>query len=76
MSERRSKVLALRVDRIRCGGRGMCAEILPEMIELDPWGYPIVRRGVISDDLLPHARRAVKDCPVLALRLVAEANAV
>jgi ferredoxin len=57
------------VDRIRCDGFGMCAELLPEIIELDDWGYPIVAAGAVPDDLLEHARRAVAVCPVLALRL-------
>jgi len=57
------------VDRIRCDGFGMCAELLPELIELDDWGYPIVLAGAVPDDLLDHARRAVAVCPVLALRL-------
>ena len=60
----------LAIDRIRCDGYGMCAEMFPEGIELDDWGYPIRREGVIPDGLLPHARRAVDVCPVLALRLV------
>jgi 4Fe-4S single cluster domain len=33
------------VNRIVCDGFGMCAELLPELIELDDWGYPIVRAG-------------------------------
>jgi ferredoxin len=57
------------VDRIACDGFGMCAELLPELIELDDWGYPIVRAGGVPDELLGHARRAVTVCPVLALRL-------
>jgi ferredoxin len=57
------------VDRIVCDGFGMCAELLPELIELDDWGYPIVRPGGVPDELLDHARRAVAVCPVLALRL-------
>jgi ferredoxin len=57
------------VDRIRCDGYGMCAELLPEMIELDDWGYPIVSASAVPDDLLEHARRAVAACPLLALRL-------
>lgn len=57
------------VDRIRCDGFGMCAELLPELIELDDWGYPIVVAGVVPGPLLEHARRAVAVCPVLALRL-------
>ncbi len=57
------------VDRIRCDGFGMCAELLPELIELDDWGYPIISAGSVPDELLDHARRAVAVCPVLALRL-------
>lgn len=59
----------LRLDPIRCDGYGMCAELLPELITLDDWGYPIIRPGPIPDRLLEHARRAVDVCPVLALRL-------
>jgi ferredoxin len=61
--------MELVVDRIACDGFGMCAELLPEMIELDDWGYPIVRDGGVPGALLDHARRAVAVCPVLALRL-------
>ena len=57
------------VNRIACDGYGMCAELLPELIDLDDWGYPIIRAGGVPDSLLDHARRAVAVCPVLALRL-------
>ncbi len=57
----------LRVNPIACTGHGVCAELLPELIELDPWGYPIVPRAELSDDALPLARRAVASCPALAL---------
>jgi ferredoxin len=63
--------VTIQVDRIRCDGYGMCAELLPEMIELDDWGYPIVRPGSVPDGLLEHARRAIEVCPVLAFRLQA-----
>jgi ferredoxin len=66
---RPSEAMTMAVDRIRCDGFGMCAELLPELIELDDWGYPIVAGGAVPDDLLEHARRAVAACPVLALRL-------
>ena len=59
----------LAVDRIRCDGHGMCAELLPELIRLDDWGYPIIATGPIPDHLLPLAKRAVDQCPVLALAL-------
>ncbi len=57
------------VDRIACDGYGMCAELLPELIDLDDWGYPIVAEGGVPNELLDHARRAVAVCPVLALKL-------
>jgi ferredoxin len=63
----------LRVDRIRCDGHGLCAELLPELIGLDDWGYPILRDGSVPSHLLDHARRAVDACPVLALRLQKDA---
>lgn len=66
----------LTIDRIRCDGYGMCAEMFPEGIELDDWGYPILRPGVIPDGLIPLARQAVDVCPVLALRLAAGTSAV
>jgi ferredoxin len=66
---RQADQAAIVVDRIRCDGYGMCAELLPEMVELDDWGYPIVSAAAVPDDLLEHARRAVAACPLLALRL-------
>ena len=64
----------LAIDRIRCDGHGMCAELLPELIELDDWGYPILRSASVPADLEALARRAVAVCPVLALKLSAEAR--
>ncbi len=60
----------LRVDRIACTGHGVCAELLPERVQLDEWGYPLVSSEPVPADLVKHARRAVSDCPALALRLV------
>jgi ferredoxin len=57
------------VDRIKCDGRGLCAELLPELIRLDDWGYPILAPGAVPERLLPLAQRAVEDCPVLAIAL-------
>ena len=59
------------VDPIMCDGHGMCAELLPELIELDDWGYPIMRDPQVPASLEALARRAVATCPVLALRLAA-----
>jgi ferredoxin len=59
----------LRVDWPGCAGRGVCHELLPELVELDQWGYPIVT-GAVPHALLGPARLAVSMCPQLALRLV------
>lgn len=59
----------LGIDRIACDGRGMCAELFPERIDLDEWGYPVIADPDVPAALLGHARRAVAACPVLALRL-------
>ncbi|MEY9875606.1 ferredoxin [Streptacidiphilus sp. MAP12-33] len=65
----RSRELTLRIDRIACEGHGACAELLPELLTLDEWGYPVVHSATVPADLTAHARRAVAACPVLALRL-------
>jgi ferredoxin len=64
-----TRQLELVVDRIKCDGRGLCAEILPELIRLDSWGYPILAPGPIPSHLMGLAERAVDDCPVLAIAL-------
>lgn len=63
------------IDRIRCDGHGLCAELLPEMITLDDWGYPIVKGGAVPPRLVEHAQRAVDACPVLAIRLARRSQA-
>ena len=59
----------LRVNPIACDGHGLCAELLPERVHLDDWGFPIVDAEPVSGDVEAHARRAVAACPTLALRL-------
>jgi len=60
----------LRVNPILCSGHGLCAELLPEQITLDEWGYPILSDEPVPRGLSKLARRAVIDCPALALALV------
>ena len=61
--------LELTVDPVACDGYGSCAELFPEWIELDEWGYPIIRNEPIPGELLGHAEAAVSGCPKLALLL-------
>jgi ferredoxin len=62
----------LRVNPIACEAHGMCAEVLPERITLDEWGYPLLDSSPLPDALLEHARRAAQACPTLALLLERE----
>ncbi len=61
--------MKLRVNPILCDGYGHCAELLPELVELDEWGYPIMPREPVARALESAAERAVKMCPRLALSL-------
>ncbi len=60
---------SLRLNPIACDAHGLCAELLPERITLDDWGYPIIDQRPIPAELEAHARRAVDACPTLALAL-------
>ncbi len=60
---------SLVVNPIACDGHGICAELLPELIQLDDWGYPIIDPSAVPPHLESLARRAVAACPTLALRL-------
>jgi ferredoxin len=57
------------VNPIACSGHGLCAELLPELITLDEWGYPVIADQPVPARLAKEVRRAVTDCPALALRL-------
>lgn len=62
-------LMEIRVNPIGCLGHGLCAELLPERIRLDEWGYPIVEPGEVPPELEDLARRAADACPTLALLL-------
>ena len=67
-----SRERTIRVDPIACDGHGLCAELFPEWIELDDWGYPIINPAPVPPGLEAHADRAIKECPKVALRFVVE----
>jgi ferredoxin len=62
-------MIRLTVDPIACDAYGYCAELLPEAISLDEWGYPMVDGKPLPPDLLDAAKRAVRDCPRRAVVL-------
>ena len=61
--------LKVRVNPIQCAAHGLCAELLPERITLDEWGYPILDGPALSPEMVKIARRAANACPTLALIL-------
>jgi ferredoxin len=59
--------LRITIDPVACTAYGYCAELLPEAISLDEWGYPIVDNRPLPADLMALARRAARDCPTRAI---------
>ena len=59
----------LTVDWTRCRGHGLCAHIVPELMQLDEQGYPVMLDMPVPPWLEHGARRAADMCPGLALRL-------
>jgi ferredoxin len=61
--------MRVRVNPIDCVAHGVCAELLPEWVELDEWGYPVVDDQPVPHQLHSHARRAAAACPARAIVL-------
>jgi NADH:ubiquinone oxidoreductase subunit F (NADH-binding)/ferredoxin len=60
----------LAIDWTRCRGHGLCAHIVPELVQLDRQGFPEMLDMPVPPWLERRARQAVEMCPALALRLV------
>lgn len=69
MSTRTAVALRVRVDPVACEAYGYCAELLPERVTLDEWGYPVVDRAPVGADLVELATRAAAECPRRAFLL-------
>ncbi|MER6910912.1 ferredoxin [Streptomyces sp. NPDC000594] len=57
------------IDWTLCQGHGLCADIVPELIRINPDGYPSVADAVVPTHLRDGAQRAVRRCPALAMRI-------
>ncbi len=69
-------MMRLIVDPVVCAGYGICHELLPEVIDLDDWGFPLLRTtgpdrtsAAVPRAAERHAKRAAAACPKLALRV-------
>jgi ferredoxin len=55
------------IDRSLCSGFGACAELAPEIFEVDDGGLASLRLGTSSDDAVLDAANA---CPMAAISVV------
>ncbi|MDQ1545423.1 MAG: ferredoxin [Actinomycetota bacterium] len=73
----------LHIDWTKCDGRGLCTELIPDLLARDKWGYPIAKTGdpaarsnvAVPGSRLAAAGDAVDLCPLLALKLIAPTDA-
>jgi ferredoxin len=71
------QITRLHIDWTACDGRGLCTELLPELLGRDEWGYPVPRTGkdpAVPEQLIDVARFAVTHCPRLALRVLDDSS--
>ncbi|GAB2837765.1 NADH-quinone oxidoreductase subunit NuoF family protein [Actinoallomurus bryophytorum] len=61
--------LRMTVDWTRCAGHGLCKHLVPELIQLDEHGFPVISNAGVPRRLVGDARQAIEMCPALALRL-------
>jgi NADH:ubiquinone oxidoreductase subunit F (NADH-binding)/ferredoxin len=59
----------LTVDWTRCQGHGLCARLVPELVQLDEHGYPKLLDAPVPFWLTRDAKQAVQMCPALAISL-------
>jgi ferredoxin len=64
----------IKLNPIACEAFGYCAELLPELVSLDEWGYPVVDGRPVPAHLVALATQAAKGCPRRAF-IVEDANA-
>ena len=57
----------LSVDWTRCRGHGLCAHLVPELVQLDGQGYPVFLDMPVPPWLQQEAQQAVQMCPSLDL---------
>ena len=59
--------VSMRVNPKLCEGIGMCAHLAPDIITIDPWGFPVLARGPLTSAQVRQARKAFNGCPKRAL---------
>ena len=62
--------LHVKVEREKCCGYGICAEICPSVYKLDDQGFAYVDTELVSADDEESAVEAAEACPELAIVLL------
>jgi ferredoxin len=61
--------MKIAADRARCEGHGVCADIAPEVYDLDDDAVVVPRFEVVPPELERKAEAGARVCPVAALRV-------
>jgi ferredoxin len=64
----------LEVDRNKCCGYGMCAELCPDVFSLDENGFVVANMTEIPEELMESAEEAVYCCPEDVLKITKSAR--
>lgn len=59
----------LEVDRGKCCGYGMCAEVSPAVFSLDEGGLAVANMTEVPEDLIESAEEAAYLCPAEAISI-------
>ena len=63
--------MRIEADRARCEGHGLCADVAPEIYDLDEDAVVVLKvDGEIPPDLERKAEGGARVCPVAALRVI------
>jgi ferredoxin len=62
--------MRIQSDAGRCEGHGLCADIAPEVYDLDDDAIIVLRHDVLPETLRAKAEAGARACPVAALRVV------
>jgi ferredoxin len=59
----------VQADRDKCEGHGLCADVAPEVFELDDDAVVVLRHERVPPELERKAEAGARVCPVAALRV-------
>lgn len=61
------RYLRIRVNPIKCTAFGFCGEFLPEVFDLDDWGYAWLQRSEVPMSLEEAVYETARCCPTGAI---------